>query len=381
MTLPDQDTVANGLAHILIQVLKFIRRYVALTPPQFVAVTLWVTHTWVVEAFDVTPYLAVTSPEKRSGKTRLLEVLELLLRRPLRVSNISDAALFRSMSEDGQGRATLLLDEADAIFTVKGNREDLRSLLNAGYQRGAGVMRCEVNGKSIQVVRYDAFGPKVVAAIGSLPDTVADRSIPIRMRRRAPHEHVTRFRVRDAKAEAERIREALAAWATPSTVELLRAARPEIPPALNDRAQDGWEPLLAIADLIGGKWSPTARTAADTLHVDPLATEETVGIALLGAIRDVFAAGAKDRIPTAGLLKALVDRDDGPWADLWGKQVTNGDTKGPGYRLARLLKSYGICPGKTRIGMSTVRGYCLADLQDAFARYLPPEGPNDGTMA
>ncbi len=369
------------LVNVLAQVLKFIYGYVVLTPWQLVAVTLWVAHTWAIEAFDVTPYLAVTSPEKRCGKTRLLEVLEPLLQRPLRASNISVAALFRSLSEDGQGRTVFLLDEADAIFDVKGKHEDLRALLNAGYQRGAKVARCEGEGKNIKVVHYDAFGPKVVAAIGdSLPDTVVDRSIPIQMKRRALHEHVERFRLRDAKAKAKKIRERLAAWATPVTVKSLRAARPQIPPALNDRAQDGWEPLLAIADRAGKEWSRAARKAAIALHGDLLASE-TVRVVLLGAIREVFAAKQIDRIGTARLLKALVKRSDGPWVIWWGKDVASGDTKGPGYKLAQLLKPFGVRSKKIRIGKVTVRGFRLADFEDAFARYLPPppSGADNGT--
>jgi hypothetical protein len=70
-------------------VVKFVRRYVVLTDAQADAIALWVTHTYAFSAADTTPYVAVTSAEKRSGKTRLLEVLELLVREPLPTANIS----------------------------------------------------------------------------------------------------------------------------------------------------------------------------------------------------------------------------------------------------------------------------------------------------
>src|SRR4029077_18577129 len=114
-------------------------RFVVLSDAQADAVTLWAAHTHVSDAFGCTPYLAISSPEKRSGKTRLLEVLELLVHEPLPTANISDAALFRAISELGP---TLLLDEVDAIFGPKArDREDLRGMLNAGYRRGAVARR------------------------------------------------------------------------------------------------------------------------------------------------------------------------------------------------------------------------------------------------
>ena len=39
----------------------------------------------------------VQSPEKQSGKTRLLEVLGVLVREPLQVASASEAALFRTI--------------------------------------------------------------------------------------------------------------------------------------------------------------------------------------------------------------------------------------------------------------------------------------------
>jgi hypothetical protein len=74
---------------------------------------LFVLHTWTVEAADTTPYIVLTSPERRSGKTRLLEVLELIVRKPWHCASTSEAALFRKVHVD---EPTLLLDEVDAIF-------------------------------------------------------------------------------------------------------------------------------------------------------------------------------------------------------------------------------------------------------------------------
>jgi hypothetical protein len=159
---------------------SFLRRFVVMTETQLDAVALWVAHTHAVEAAEVTPYLVVTSAEKRSGKTRLREALELVVHVPLPAANISDAALFRAIASL---TPTLLLDEADAVFRAR-EREDLRGLLNAGYRRGAVAYRMGGANRST-LESFPVFCAKGFFGIGDfLPDTLADRAIPIRLQRR-----------------------------------------------------------------------------------------------------------------------------------------------------------------------------------------------------
>ncbi len=368
-------TPASGpvpvLADVLDQVAAFLRRFVVFASPhQATACTLWTTHTHVHDHFDVSPFLHVGSPEKRSGKTRLLEVLELLVRAAWRVVQPSEAVLFRKIDA---AHPTLLLDEVDAIF-ARGRddvHEPLRALLNAGNRRGVTIPRCVGDGTEIRLMDFQVFTPRVLAGIGAIPDTVADRSIPIRLQRRAPHETIDRFRFREASEDARPICEMLERWALAAGDQLERA-RPEVPAVLNDRAAELWEPLLAIADLAGGEWPGRAREAAVVLHGDSLAQDETLGVALLRAVRDVFTEAEADRLTTAALLGVLVERDDGPWAEWWGKQVAEGSARGPGSRLARLLRPYGITPKNVRSDDGRVsKGYAVADFEDAFRRYLP----------
>jgi hypothetical protein len=63
----------------------------------------------------VTPYLAVTSAEKQSGKTRLLEVLEALVADPLPVVSPSAASLYRSIEAAKPTEAQLV---ACALFVM-----------------------------------------------------------------------------------------------------------------------------------------------------------------------------------------------------------------------------------------------------------------------
>jgi hypothetical protein len=263
-----QPPAPEDRATLLDDLAAFVRRFVVISNAHPAVVALWIVHTHALEAAEATPYLAITSAEKRSGKTRLLEVLTLLVARPLATSNISDAALFRSIASD---RPSLLFDEIDAIFGAKArDREDLRGMINAGHRRGAAVRRVGgANRDKLEV--FPVFCPKALAGIGTLPETVADRSLPIRLERRAPGEAVERFRRRDVEPEAVALRERVERLAAES-IEALEAARPELPCDLDDRAQDGAEPLLAIADLAGVEWAQRARQAVVELRGERLPT-------------------------------------------------------------------------------------------------------------
>ncbi len=377
---PEADGEAVPGETLLRDVGAFLQRFVRfLSTHQVTAVSLWVLHTHAIDAAEATPYLAITSAEKQSGKTRALEVLELLVRRPWCTIRPSEPVLFRTIAAECP---SLLLDEVDTIFRDKvGTFEGHRALLNAGHRRGATVARCVNDGKTIKLERFQVFCAKALAGIGELPDTVADRSIPIRLKpRRRDTEPVERFRPREVAVEAVHLRAALTRWAE-EHLDVLRGARPEIPASISDRAADGWEPLLAIADLAGGDWPQTAQEAAIALHSDPLAQEDTLGVQLLRAIRETFETAAAHRLATADLLSALVTREDGPWAEWWGEAVAKGNTQGPGSRLARLLRPYRIISRDIRTDNGTLKGYMRSDFEDAFTRYAPSPPPESRDTA
>lgn len=91
---------AEDLAGLLDDLARFFERFVVFQhEEQLDAVTLWAAHSHVVDATSTTLRLSVRSPEKESGKTRVLEVLELLVPEPLFVHNTTEAALFRLVAE------------------------------------------------------------------------------------------------------------------------------------------------------------------------------------------------------------------------------------------------------------------------------------------
>jgi hypothetical protein len=350
------------------EVRVFVRRFVVLDGEQATAVALWVLHTYVPDALGITPYLAVSSAEKQSGKTVLLEVLALLVREPWLTGSTSPAVLARKIDAV---RPTLLLDESDAAFGGdKEYAEALRGVLNTGFKASGIYSRCEGNGANLTFRDFCTFCPKAIAGIGRLPDTVADRSIPIRLKRKAPHERVERKRERMTGAEAEPLRTRLTVWADAHAAEL--AALEPTPFAaclegLPARAADIWEPLLGIALLAGREVLAQAEAAAQALSGRSEVSDGSLGEVLLKDIRDLFLTRGVDRLPSADLLAGLLELEESPWAD-WraGKPLTVN-------RLAALLRPYEIRPRTIRLpDGQTPKGYLREQFEDAFARYLPP---------
>ena len=380
----DQVEAMLLLPAILEDVERVLTRYIVFRArAQVTAVTLWTAHAHVLQAADVTPYLAIGSAEKGSGKTRLLEVLHELTPRPWHAVQPTEAVLFRRIHRD---TPTLLLDETDALFSRVGATTDrgeaVRGVLNAGYRRGATVDRVNLRSKT-PLESYRVYCAKAFAGIGTLPGTVADRSIPIGLARRARGEAVARFLLRDVQPELHRVRDALGTWAQES-VSTLRDARPELPDALPDRAAEVWEPLLAVADLAGAEWPARARAAAIELHVGRTDIDSH-GVALLRAIREVFTAADTDRLLTIDLLRALVEREAEPWPGWWGRDVDTADEGHPprkaGKELAQHLRPYGVIPRDIRTPGGSRMGYYRRDFGDAWSRYLDPAAstPDDPT--
>jgi hypothetical protein len=354
-----------NLADLLDDLVVYVRRFVVLTPVQASAVALWTAHTHVADAAESTPYQHITAGTKRAGKTLLLEVLEPVVRRPWLTGRTTSAALARKIDGD---RPTLLLDETDQTLREKSDyAAALIGILNSGYRASGRVSLCVGEGSGLAVQDLNTFCPKAFAGIGKLPDTIADRSIVIKLRRRTPREKVDRARQRIVRGAAKPLRDALEQWSV-AALQVLKGAEPALPEALNDRAQDVWEPLLAIADLAGDKWGTRARAAA--LELSGEQVDDDMGVQLLADIRglmeqsDLLIDGI---VPSTRLLKRLVRLPDRPWAT-WsrGGEMT-------GHALARLLGGFDLHPDRYRVaGDKWIRGYRGDAFPDAFSRYLPP---------
>lgn len=345
----------------------FVARFVAYpSEAARVAHVLWVAHTHLMECWDSTPRIAFLSPEPGSGKSRALEVSELLVPNSVQAVNVTPAYLFRKVGDAEQGPPTVLYDEIDTVFGPKAkDNEEIRGLLNAGHRRGAVAGRCVVRGKQVFTEEIPAYCAVALAGLGGLPDTILTRSIIVRMRRRAPTERIEPFRRRLFENEGHALRDQLASWALRIS-EAVADAWPEMPAGIVDRDADVWEALLAVADAAGGDWPERARVAAVALVAAAKESTPSLGIKLLSDLRAVF--GTHDGMATEEIIRGLCALEESPWADLKGKAI---DARG----LARRLGQYGVKPTTVRIGEHTPKGYRRADLHDAWARYLPPVGP------
>ncbi len=259
-----------------------LRRFVVLPKWAPETLALWVLHTYAFELRDLTAYVGIESPEKRCGKTTLLGVLNELVHRPIAAANISSSAFFRVIEE---ARPTLLIDETDTFLA--GN-DELRGILNSGYSRNtAYVVRVgfqdgvsasgghrlppavsewktgNATGVGSRLARFSCWCPKVMAAIGRLPETLADRCIVVRMQRKTAREGCERLREMD-RAQAGIMRQQCARFVA-DHVESIAQLKPPMPASLNDRAADIWEPLLVLADLAQQGWPERGRDAAEGL--------------------------------------------------------------------------------------------------------------------
>jgi hypothetical protein len=351
----------------LTDVRRFIGRFCAFPNEHCLnAVTLWAAHCHVVEHFHTTPRLAVLSPEPESGKSRVLEILETLTPEPMLCLSPSPATVFRTLSDR---QITLLMDEVDTVWQTKGKddtHEDLRGLLNAGYRRGATIPRCV--GPRHEVVNFNVFCAVALAGIGDLPDTIMTRSIIIRMRRRAPHEHVEPFRIRVDAPIGEELRDSLAEWAE-SVGPSVGEAWPDLPDGITDRRAECWEPLIAIADAAGGEWPEIARAACLNL-ANQSRDKVSLGVRLLSDLRTIF--GDADALHTETIIDRLCEGEqygigaDAPWSELHGKRLGKRG-------LATMLRRYNVTPIKVTVGGKSLQGYRREHLWDAWARYLPPD--------
>ncbi len=365
----EHSTELVNPGELLDEIVTIIRTYVVMDKEQADAAALWIAMTWFINDIQVAPLAILTAPEKSCGKSQLLTVFGYLVARPLSAANSSASFIFRVIEKSCP---TLLIDEADTFLRENG---ELKGIINAGHTRAqAFVGRTEADGKGgFEPKLFNVWCAKAFAGIGMerhLPPATISRAIMITLRRKMPHESVSRLRHAD-RSSFEGAASRLANFGKNYAVQI-RNARPELPDDLSDRAQDNWEPLLAIAELAGPAWLARAKAAALKLSKSEDDAVST-GNELLADIQDVFWAKKVKKICTADLIQALVSDPDTPWGTYnRGKPLTPR-------QLAKMLTAYDIRIKSKTVRMGphdTPKGYELDQFSDAFARYLTPQGHN-----
>ena len=359
---PVEKLFEGNLSDLLNEVKALYNKYSVIADEQANALALWTLHTYVYDCSEITPYINIWSAVKGSGKSRILEITNVVAFNPKLSHNMSPAVLARSSF----GR-TILFDEADTALKKKDDMsESLRGILNSGWESGGSYERMVGANANMQPQSFPTFSPKMISGIGDLPDTIADRSIHIRMVRKKKQKVLPRFRKARIYRENESLRNDLTLWSSdPEVRNRIRDAEPELLDDLEDRANDAWEALFAIADMAGPEWSRIARVAALRLsnnRDDNVSNDVRLLIDMKAILEDEHIG----RIFSGELANALNQLEESPWANY---------SRGVGINqsfIASRLKAFDIRPTQIRIGSDTKKGYVYDDkLADVFERYIP----------
>lgn len=352
-TLPDDFTLLDDAV-------TYIRRFVVLSDEAVTACTLWVAHTHVVEAAQVTPYLHLMSADKESGKTTLYDVLGRICARPWQTSHVTAAAIRRGL--EAMPPPTLMIDEVETIFKM--GDDFLRGVLDAGFRKGAMITTLEKPSWNLR--QFGVFGPKLLAGLGILPDTVEGRSIPIVMRPKRADEMVERARERTLEAAAMPLKLRFELWAQ-EALGFLAEVEPPLPDYLSSRQMDFWEPLLAIADMFPG-WAYSSRGAAAVLHTQHI--EDSEGIELLRNLKVLFDEQDAPSMYSEDIVHLLVMNEELRWHHV---EFQGRSYELDAWHLARILRQYDIKPVRMRLHQENskqARGYHKEFFEDAWARRL-----------
>jgi hypothetical protein len=378
---------------LLSSLAAYIRVYLVCNDHQLTILALWTLYTWCYNYFPTATYLDVHSPAPQSGKTRCLQILYGLCRQPDLIAG-ADArtAMHRLLrpcrtveqiaAGEKTGPHTFLFDDCHFALNTS-ERQPLLALLNSG----TGIFNY-----SVLSADYMVFGPKAFAASAPLPRSLASRCIPIKLRRNKPsekadyfalgkHHVVTQNQPQNGDNDcAFQLPNSLERWAEANREPLQQThidaitARPQ---GLSPAQQDCAEPLLRIADRIGGHWPRRARAAIAVLldlpQFDP-------ALQLLADIRNCFLAkNNPKKLATRDILAWLLNLDNRPWST---GTTTTGTTRSgtarslwhsnSGTRLGALLRPHGISSRTLHERDKDFKGYLRSDFQDAWERYLKP---------
>jgi DNA polymerase I-like protein with 3'-5' exonuclease and polymerase domains len=360
-TVRPAATAVDGEA-LLGRLEKFARRFTVLDSIDYYLVGLAVLETYLTDCFNCLGIIWIRSPEKRCGKSTLLDVLEHLVLRPLLCITASPASLYCLIE---RYHPSILIDEADSF----GNEnDDIRKIANGGFERGRKVPR--VNRETGEIELFDTFGFKVLASIGMIHETVEDRSILIHMNRKPRNVEVED--PSDVLVDEYRLlKEDCQRWADDHRAELkaLRLARPK---PLVDRNWRKWRSLLSIAWVAGE--TCFTKTLALAIHKSRGGDEElSVRLEILTRIRNFIREHKTDFLATTEILKYLNNDSEAPWAD-WVTGIKKGLTA---RRLGAELRYFPIRSQQIKRSGCQIRGYWTKDFKRYFDAFLPPEdGPD-----
>jgi putative DNA primase/helicase len=352
--------VIDGAA-LLTEMGRILSKHVFLKPGQAYALSLWALGTYCMDGWRLFPKVLITSPEKRCGKSTLSEALEGMVYRPLLTSNISPAAIYRCID---CWTPTLLIDEGDTF--VKDN-DELNGIINSGHtRRTATVIRADKAGDGFEPRKFSTWCAQVITSIGSQRSTLHDRSIHIELTRSLPGQKPAKLPGNYFEVMAT-IRRKCIRWAL-DNLDKVQLSTAQVPACGNDRAEDNWWPLFALAEAVGGIWPERVLSAYSIFTKSAADVEESAGHMLIEDISEILDDWKFPYILSRVLVEKLVELEDRPWCE-WrrGKPLTQNS-------LAHLLKPYSVSSTTVRVGHERGKGFYVGRLREAFMPYLSTSG-------
>ncbi len=343
---------------------RYLSAYMAMPNVIVLVVVAWCIAARMMDVWDRFPHLAITSPEKRCGKSLLLELLSRIVPNPRYTTNISPAALYRVIQLE---EPTLLMDESQSLSRRASEASEvIREILNAGISRDAKVIRCGGE-RWDEIQEFSVYSPKVFALIGQPDAVLADRCLSVAIKRKTKDDVVERYRSRTVEERGKALSKKLDKWAK-RNAEKIREVYDNLEPLdiNNDRMADLLLPLQAVLTVAGGGelLEMLGEYAAELDRRDHEQEAQSPGVRLLAACKEIFEGKREDFLQTISLLVELTNnRPEDPWETWCHGQPMNAEA------LSRLLRPYGIKPGRNK--KQTGRGYHKADFEEAWNRYLP----------
>lgn len=346
-------------------VINYLKTYIVLPEAPTLVTSAWVMAAWLPDLWDRFPHLAVTSPEKRCGKTLLLDLLYPITLNGMTTTNISPQALYRIVQRD---KPTLLMDELQSISRKGSEASQVTlELLNAGIGKSAKVIRCGGTNME-QVHTFNVYGPKAFALIGELDGVLGDRCLNVKMKRKTKEHRVERYRSKHVDAAAVVVYDALKAWAEANQEAVAKHYdEVELFDINNDRMADLLAPLQAVLMSIDAveQLSVLAMYASKLDEVDKEQAIQSTGVQLLWACRNIFSSQTNGYVGTDDLIGRLTQRPDEQW-----HRFNPGGRPIGREGLAGLLRPFGIKSAYNK--ERTHKGYYARDFSEAWERYLLP---------
>ncbi|CAL7960510.1 hypothetical protein GAMM_160094 [Gammaproteobacteria bacterium] len=346
-------------AAIANEIRELIKNHAVLNDSQIDVIALYTISTYCIDAFGIFPKLLITSPEKRCGKTTVLSILRCIVNKALQSSNTSPSAIFRAIE---LWRPTLLIDEGDTF--ISNDNPELKGIINSGHTRDtAFVLRTEGDNNNRQPKQFSTWAPMVIAMIKTPPDTILDRSVVLKLKRKLSSERITKWVYNNFDKLAP-LRQKIKRWVD-DNFEAIKSCTPKIPSCDNDRATDNWLPLFAIAFVLGSEWTAKVEIAFKDLNTADNTNDESISTTLLMDIKEIFEKNNLDKIHSSDLVEKLIRLEERSWNEYrHGKPITQNI-------LAKLLNSFEIKPKQIRVNDQSKKGYNLSDFDDVFSRYIP----------